>query len=57
MGAPDPGACAVVLDEGGGEHWMASMVYGNLAHSYWFIILVVAAVIATIGLTFKSKDQ
>lgn len=36
---------------------MASMVYGNLAHNYWFIILVVVAVIATIGLTFKSKDQ
>ncbi len=36
---------------------MASMIYGNLVHSYWFIILVVAAVIATFGLTFRSKDQ
>jgi hypothetical protein len=33
------------------------MVSGNLVHNYWFIILVVAAVIATVGLTFKSKDQ
>jgi hypothetical protein len=33
------------------------MVTGNLVHSYWFIILVIAAVIATVGLTFRSKDQ
>jgi hypothetical protein len=33
------------------------MTAGDLVKAPFFIIIVIAAVIATIGLTFKSKDQ
>jgi hypothetical protein len=41
---------------GGGEQKMP-LALGDLVKAPFFIILVVGAVIATIGLTFKSKDQ